>query len=299
VHAAQWQPDVADPRAAVFHGEGQGAVVGPHVDGAVVGAGGGAVGDGVVGLGQLRGVVIVDADDLGTGHAGEVLVEGGHDGLGPAEVVEVVHLDVGEDRAVQRQLEERAVALVGLDHEEVASGPVGARADVVHVPAHEEARLHPGFGEDHGEHRRGGGLAVCAGHGDGARTGADRGQHAGPAQHGDAEPARLVELDIGRRDGGRRGDSVDAVHDLALVADGDHDAGRPQPLQHRDLAQVRTRHGVTHLRQHKGDGAHPRSAHADDVVAAGCAEVDRHRRQPVPAELGADASRRRSRRNRG
>ena len=54
---------------------------------------------------------------------GQVLDEGAErllDGVEGLEMVEVLGVDVGDDRDVGRQLEEGAVALVGLDHHPVA-----------------------------------------------------------------------------------------------------------------------------------------------------------------------------------
>ena len=61
------------------------------------------------------------------------------------------------------------------------------------------------------------------------------------------------------------------------MTDVDGDAGRPQPVEGRRLAQVAARHVVAHLGQDEGDGAHARPADTDDVVAAGHGQVDRHR----------------------
>ena len=80
-----------------------------------------------------------------------------------AVVIEVVDVDVGEDRAVQRQLEVGAVALVGLDHEPLAAGPLGSGAHVGDVAADDEARAQPGLGEDEHQHRGRRRLAVRAG----------------------------------------------------------------------------------------------------------------------------------------
>jgi hypothetical protein len=63
---------------------------------------------------------VVGAQHLRSGDLGEVPVEALLDRGERPEVVEVIDLDVGEDRAVQRQLEVGAVALVGLDDEPLA-----------------------------------------------------------------------------------------------------------------------------------------------------------------------------------
>ena len=130
-----------------------------------------------------------------------------------AVVVEVVGLDVGQDRPVQRQLEVGAVALVGLDDEPLAARPVGAGAGVGDVAADDEARRQPASASGEHQHRRRRRLAVGAGDGERPGPGADRRQHPRPPQRRDALLAGLVELDVRGRDRGRRGDGVAAVHD--------------------------------------------------------------------------------------
>ena len=53
----------------------------------------------------------------------------------------MIDFDVGEDGREQRQLEVRSVALVGLDDEPVAAGPLSPGADVGDIAADDEARL--------------------------------------------------------------------------------------------------------------------------------------------------------------
>ncbi len=55
------------------------------------------------------------------------------------------------------------------------------------------------------------------------------------------------------------------VDERRVVADVHGDAGDAQPVEHRRLAEVAARHGVAHLGEDEGDGAHARAADADDV----------------------------------
>ena len=57
----------------------------------------------------------------------QVPVEAGDDGGERPVVIEVIDLDVGEDRGEQRQLEVGAVALVGLDDEPARRPSTGHR----------------------------------------------------------------------------------------------------------------------------------------------------------------------------
>jgi hypothetical protein len=62
------------------------------------------------------------------------------DRLQRSVVVEMVGLDIREDRPVQRQFEVGAVALVGLDHEPLPAGPLRTRPHVGDIAADHEAR---------------------------------------------------------------------------------------------------------------------------------------------------------------
>ena len=52
---------------------------------------------------------------------------------------------------------------------------------------------------------------------------------------------------------------------LGGVADVRGDVEEPEAFEGRRLAQVGAAHGVAHAREHGGDRAHARAAHADDV----------------------------------
>ena len=86
--------------------------------------------------------------------------------------------------------------------------------------------------------------------------GTDRCQHSGPAQHGDVELARLVELVEVRRDRRRCRHCIAADDVRPRVADVDVDPGGPESVEHLALAQVDARHVVAHLGERDGDRAH-------------------------------------------
>jgi hypothetical protein len=181
------------------------------VDGADRRVGGEPVGDRAVPGREHCRVRVVGTHDLRTGDLRQVAIEAGDDRVERSVVVEMVGLDVGQDRGVQRQLEMGAVALVGLDDEPLAAGPLRSGAHVVHVAADHEARTPTGVGEDQHQHRRRRRLAVRPRNGERARLGTDRRQHAGSGERRDAAPARLVELVEIERDRGRRRHRVAAV----------------------------------------------------------------------------------------
>ena len=90
---------------------------------------------GVVGAG--------DEEPAGGRSVPDELLEGRVDRGGVAVVVEVVGLDVGDDGRVRAVDEERAVALVGLDDEQVAAAVVGVAGRLVEVAADGEGRVDP------------------------------------------------------------------------------------------------------------------------------------------------------------
>jgi hypothetical protein len=123
----------------------------------------------------------------------------------------------------------------------------------------------PGLGQDQHQHRRGGGLAVCAGDCERLCHRADRREHARAVQRRYADAGCLVALDVALRDRGAPGDGITSVHQRAVVADADLHAGGAHSLQHRALANVAARDVMTHFGECDGDGAHAGATDADHV----------------------------------
>ncbi|CAB4869850.1 unannotated protein [freshwater metagenome] len=68
---------------------------------------------------------------------------------------------------------------------------------------------------------------------------------------------------------------------MTAVPDVNLHAGATEAVEHRDLAQVAARDGVTHLREHESERAHSGTAYPDDVVPAGARQVKRYYRAAV------------------
>ncbi|CAB4692833.1 unannotated protein [freshwater metagenome] len=225
--------------------------------------------------------IVVGTQHLGSSNVSEILVERSDDAVERSVVVEMIDLNVGEDRAIQRQLKMCAVALVGFDHKPVGASPLCSGTHVGDIAPDDETRTQPGFGQHQHQHARGGGLAVRAGNSERPSPSTNTGQHSGTAQHLDALLARFVELYVlrGHRCTGR--DSIDAMHVGTLVANLHRNTCGAKPIEYWLLANVAARHIVTHLGQHNCDSAHARPAHANDMKALGLAEIDwrcrRHR----------------------
>ena len=234
-----------------------------------------------MGGGQASGVRLVDTHQVRPGSVGEEAVERRFDALERSVVVEVVGLDVGDHRDLRTELDEGAIALVGLDHEPVSAVPHRATADLVELTTDDERRAQLGLHQHEGQHRRRGGLAVGAGDGDRAPGGGDGGEDLRSPQHGDASFDGRPHLGVRRCDGGRHGHRVDVADVRRSMADLDVDAEHPKSLEADRCLEVAARDLMPHGGQDAGDGAHAGAADPDDVDAAGHGEVD-GRRRPLP-----------------
>ena len=128
------------------------------------------------------------------------------DGVEGLEVVEVLGIDIGDDGDVGGQLEERAVAFVGLDHHPVAGAEPRVGSVGVDDAAVDDRRVEAG-GVEQRRHQRGRrGLAMRAGDGHALLEPHQLGEHFGPPHYGNAPRARRDDLGIVALDGGRNDD---------------------------------------------------------------------------------------------
>ncbi len=222
-------------------------------------------------------------------HSAHQMVELPLDGREVGEDIRVVEFQVVQDRrarAVMDELralvEEGAVVLVGLDHEERRTAQARRNPEVLRHPADQEARAHAGVLQNPGEHAGGGGLAVGTGHR----------QHPASLQHVVGQPLRagnvgqaLVQDMLHRRIAARQGVAdhyqvrrrlqvgrIVALHQLdalglQLGAHGGVDVG------------VGTGHPVAQFLGQHGQRAHEGPADAEyvDVHADSCRSSRRRR----------------------
>ena len=153
--------------------------------------------------------------------------------LGPP-VVEVVGLDVGDDRGVRRVVQERAVALVGLGDEQVAGA--GGRVDAGRrqVATDGVRRVRAGRLQRDRQQRGRGRLAVGAGDGDHPPVGHHRGECGRARQHPQALAHGLDVLGVVLAHGGGHDERVDVVHLVGGVAEVD---GRAEVAQRRSVGE--------------------------------------------------------------
>jgi len=258
----------------VLEAEGRAAGLPSEIDDPVAGALDLPDRDDRVPTGQRGPLDVIDADHGQAAGADDEPVEGLPQRLEAAVVGVVVGLDVGDHGDLGAELDEGAVALVGLDHEPLAVGPHGAGADLVDVPADDEAGVEAGFGEDHGQHRGGRRLAVGAGDGDRAPECGDGRQDLRSAQHRQALLPGGDDLGVARTDGGGDGHDLGVAQLVGPVTHRDPHALVGQTVEGLGGLEVAATHPVAHRGQDAGDGAHARATDPDDVDRLRRGEVD-------------------------
>ena len=185
-----------------------------------------------------------------------------------AVVVEMLGIDVGDDRDVGRQLQERAVALVGLDHHPLARAHAGIGAVGVDDAAIDHGRVEPAGVEQRRDHRGRRGLAMRAADGDRLAEAHQFGQHLGAPHDRQQLFARRLEFRIGFLDRGRDDDHFGVAEIFGAVADEALDALVAQPLHIGAVGLVGALHAIAEIVQHLGDAAHADAADADEMHQA-------------------------------
>lgn len=166
---------------------------------------------------------MVDAEngEAVKGYVLDEVSEGGLKGLEVAVVIEVFGIDVGDHRHGRTQLQESAVALVGLDDDPFALADFGVGAVSVDDPAVDHGRIEPSGVEKGGDQGRRRGLAVGPPHRDGEQQAHQFGQHLGAPHQGDPGCARRRHLGVLRPDGAGIDDGGGA-HDVIRVVTDEH-----------------------------------------------------------------------------
>ncbi len=183
---------------------------------------------------EARGVHVVGAiEDVSLGLR-EQLLEGALDRGEVLVIVEMLLLDVEDDRVLGMVEGDRAVALVALgDHVFAVGIPVRIRAEDRNFRADIVRRMQARVAQDVGRHRGRRGLAVHAGDDDAALAVHDRGERIRAAHHLFAEAQRVVVVGIAGPNRGRIDDDVRVRHALRVAR---HRELEPEPLQAHDLA---------------------------------------------------------------
>ena len=228
-------------------------------------------------VGQGPGTRVIGAGDqqAARGDAPGKLAERDLD-LGQAGViVQVVGFHAGHDGRLGREHEERAVALVGLGHEQLAAALVRAEAGLGEDAADHVGRVGAAVPQHGGEHGRGGGLAVRAGHRDAPAAEHHRGQRGRPVQHAQAALPGGHQLGVVRPDGGGHDERVRPGDVRGVVPDADVRAEQGQLVEQRRAGRVTAGHADSPGQHDPGDPGHARPADAGEVHPAELPDRDR------------------------
>ena len=177
----------------------------------------------------------------------------------------VVHLEVHHRGDLGTQVQQAAVALVGLGHQPLALPRAGVRAHVVELAADHVGRVEAAAVQDVRHHGGGRRLAVGAGDRDAAPQRHEAGEHLRPAQDGDAPLLGGTELGVVARHRRRDDDHGRLVEVLLAVTDRHRNARGGEHARVAVLLQVRALDADAHLVQDEGDAAHAGAADPDEV----------------------------------
>ena len=111
-------------------------------------------------------------------------------------VIQMLAVDVGDDRDDRRQLQKRPVAFVAFDHQVIAFSQARVGAVDPHAAADQDGRVQICVDQNRRDHRSSGGLAVAAGDGDPEFLAHQLGQQLAAWNHGKLAAARLDDFRI-------------------------------------------------------------------------------------------------------
>ena len=138
--------------------------------------------------------------------------------LGEAPIaLQVLVIDVGNDRHRRKQLQKRPIALVGLDDHQLAPTQSGVAAKRAQPAPDHGRRIETGPLEYQRNHRRRRRLAVRARDGDRVAETHQLGEHLRPRDHRNSPARRLRNLGVARANSGRDDHHVRARHELGPV----------------------------------------------------------------------------------
>ncbi len=186
-------------------------------------------------------------------------------GIESLEVIEMLGIDVGHDRDVGRQLQERAVRFIGFDHHPVAGAEPCVRTVGVDDAAVDHGRVKAARIDERRNQRGGRRLAVRAGDRDAALEPHQLGQHLSAAHHRQALRPRRDELWIVALDGSRHHHHFGIAERGGRMADRNFSAFIAQPPDICGIGGIRPLHRIAEVDEHLGDAAHPDAADTDEV----------------------------------
>lgn len=224
-------------------------------------------------LDQMR-VLATDDDRAVLAHQTHKLGEGGLDLLDTRVMIEMVGLDVGHDDHIGVKEQEGAVGLIRLGDKIVARAVFAVGIVALDNATDQEAGVQTHAVEHGGTHRRGRGLAVSTGDGDGGVAVAQSREHLGARPHGNTQLARTDELGVGLGNSGRDHDDIglDLVDGGGLMAHMHLHAGAGKLANIARRLKVGAGNDITAFVKDEGDAAH---AGATDTDKMGALEIGR------------------------
>ena len=203
----------------------------------------------------------------------EILLEGAHDVIEIAIDVEVIGLDIQDDRHRRIEREERAVVLIGFDHVGVAaeSQVPGPQLDATTDDA---GGFASGGRQRFGGHHGRGGLAVGPGDADQRAATDGVGQRFGPSHQRNPGGTRGDHFRVRRGDGRRIDDRPRAGHERGIVA-GHRDAVARE-IGGAGGIRIGTLNTHAATGQQFSEGTHTGTGDPDEVHGARIGAIEQH-----------------------
>ncbi len=180
-------------------------------------------------------------------------------------MVEMLGIDVGDDRDRPVEPQEAAVAFIGFDHHPLGLAQSGVGAIAVDDPAIDHRRVHPPGVEQASDHRRGRGLPVRPSDRDGRLHPHQFGQHFRAPDPGQPPLDRGNDFRIVGLDRGRADDHLRVPQIVGRMADHHRDSDFSEPFDDIVFRNVRSLDRIAQLVHHLGDPRHADSANANEV----------------------------------
>ena len=112
--------------------------------------------------------------------------------------IHMLAVDVGDHGDGGRKEQKRAIALIGLSHQNFPLSQLGVASQRSYSSPDHHGGIQSGGAQNGSDHRRRGGLAVASGHGHAIFHAHQFREHLGPRDHRDVPPARFQHFGVGK-----------------------------------------------------------------------------------------------------
>ena len=180
-------------------------------------------------------------------------------------ILEMIRLDIGDDRQFRAEQQERTIALVRLDDEQVPRSGVRVQPRLVQVSPDSKRGIEVACLSSHGQQGGRGRLAMRAGDRDRAFAGDHRRERGGASQHPQPPLLRGHQLEILRVDRGRVDERVGRIQVLERMPDRDVRSECPQCGDGHGLTPFAARHRQAPRQHDPREPAHAGTSDTHDV----------------------------------